>query len=161
MVAAIAGQAVEVDPISIRVEQISGNASNRFKHSQSKALKVHISNGSAADVPGLRVKYFYFGRSLKGGEISILKQGESKANVASHDSITVEVPDIESAYTEEHGKRVGGKGGRGAPRPQKHVRYKDVEATGTKLIGYGVQVFFANKLVAESFSEPGLKSNVK
>jgi hypothetical protein len=157
---------VEVDPISVRVEQTSGNASNRFKHSQSKALKVHISNGSTADASSLRVKYFYFGRSVKDAEARILKQGESKANVPSHATVTVATPEIESVYTEEHGQRVDGKGGRGAPSrnfsgQQKDVRYKTVEATGTKLTGYGVQVFSGDRLVAETFSEPNLKSNLK
>jgi hypothetical protein len=166
LLTAISVYGVEVDPISVRVEQTSGNASNRFKHSQSKALKVYISNASTTDTPGLRVKYYYFGRSVKDGETSVLKQGESKADVRSHGTAVVEIPEFETPYSEEHGKRVDGKGGRGAPRgsfsgTQKNVRYKKVEATGTKLTGYGVQVYSGNQLVAEAFSEPSLKAFVK
>jgi len=164
-VALLAGQinASEVSPITVRVEQISGNGSdNRFKHSQSKALKVHISNASAADAAGLRIKYYYFGKSLKEEEPSVLKQGEQKATILSLSTTTVETPEFETTYTEEHGKRVGGKGGPGGKGSKggrrKNVRYKEVEASGTKLTGYGVKVFSGGQLVAEAYSEPGYKA---
>jgi hypothetical protein len=162
LLATLPGFGVEVDPISVRVEQISGNASNRFKHSQSKALKIYVSNAATADAPDLKVKYYYFGRSLKSGEVSLLKQGESKTRVSSHATVTVETPEIEATYTDDHGKRVDprARGLKLGNAPLKDARFK-VEAEGTKLIGYGVMVYAGNKLVAETFSEPGLKANVK
>lgn len=150
---------LEVSPISVRVEAISGNRSDRFKHTQSKALKVHLSNASTADAMGLKVKYFYFGKRVNEGETTVLEKGERKANVSAHATVVVEAPEIEMVYTEEHGKRTDGKGRRGGR--QKNVRYKTVEAAGTKVIGYGVQVFSGNQIVAESFSEPGLKALVQ
>jgi hypothetical protein len=163
---AVPVQGVEVSPITVRVEQTSGNASSGFRHTQRKALKVYVSNTATSDSPGLRVKFFYFGKSLKAGDTTILQQGERKADVKTHATVTVETPEIESVYTEEHGQPVDRKGGRGAPRGnylghQKIVRYKTVEATGRKVTGYGVQVFSGNLLVAEAFSEPSLKALVK
>jgi hypothetical protein len=160
-------QGAEVSPITVRVEQASGNASsNRFKHTQSKALKAYVSNAATTDSPGLRVKYFYFAKSFKTGETTILRQGEQKVDLKGHATVTVEAPEVESVYTEEHGQRFDGKGGRGAilgnnPARQKNVRYKAVEATGTKVTGYGVQVFSGNQVVAEIFSEPSLKALIK
>jgi hypothetical protein len=164
--AALPVHGVDVSPISVRVEQTSGNSSNRAKHTQSKALKAYISNAATKDSPGLRVKYFYFGKSLKTGEISIIRQGEEKVDVKGNGTATVEAPEVEAVYNEEHGKRVDGKGGRGAPSGnvsgnQNNVRYKKVEAGGTKLTGYGVQVYSGNQVVAETFSEPSLKVLVK
>jgi hypothetical protein len=166
-VVAIPVQGAEVSPITVRVEQASGNASsNRFKHTQSKALKAYVSNAATTDSPGLRVKYLYFAKSFKTGETTILRQGEQKVDLRGHATVTVEAPEIEAVYTEEHGERAGGQGERGANRGnnagrQKNVRYQTVEATGTKVIGYGVQVFSGNSLVAETFSEPSLKALVK
>lgn len=150
---------LEVSPISVRVEAISGNQSNRFKHSQSKALKVHLSNASTADAMGLTLRYFYFGKRVNEGETAVLEKGERKANIPAHATVVVEAPEIEMAYTEEHGKRTDGKGGRVGR--QKNVRYKTVEATGTKVTGYGVQVFSGKQIVAESFSEPGFKALIR
>jgi hypothetical protein len=140
------------------VEAISGNQSDRFKHTQSKALKVHVSNASTADAMGLTVRYFYFGKTVNEGETAVLEKGERKANVLAHATVVVEAPEIEMVYTEEHGKRTDGKGGPGAPRGnfsgrQKNARYRTVEATGTKVTGYGVQVLSGSQIVAESFSE--------
>jgi hypothetical protein len=166
LVVAIPVQGVEVSPITVRVEQASGNASSRFKHTQSKALKAYVSNAATTDSPGLRVKYFYFAKSFKTGETTILRQGEQKVDLKGHATVTIEAPEIETVYTEEHGERAEGKGGRGAFRGnyagrQKNVRYKEVEATGTKVTGYGVQVFSGNLVVAETFSEPSLKALAK
>lgn len=148
----------EVSPIRLRVEQVSKDQHTAFTHKQAKSLKVELSNSSAQDVNGLKVKYAYFARSVKTNDVAEVRQGEMSAAVKAHGSVTVEVPGVSVAYTEEHveGNPFANRGQSGKNRGAAHV--KTVAASGQRFVGYRVQIFSAGAPVAEYSSEPSLKA---
>jgi hypothetical protein len=159
-------RAAQRSSITIRVEQVTGNESDKSRHTQKRSLRVYVANGGTADASGLVVKYFHFGRDLKDRDASVVDKGEKGVSVKSHATEVVETPAATSVYTEEHGQREGGrkndnaKSNRGN-RSGQNVRYKKVEASGTKLTGYAVQVYSGTSLVAEYYSEPSLKEKLR
>jgi hypothetical protein len=160
--AAIAAGA-EVSPIRLRVEQVASNQSEKFKHAQKLSLKLFLSNSGSADVGGLKVKYVFFGRKQEDQDISVVQRGERKASVEALATTTLETESANATYTEEHGERVNKGGGPNGNKQRKsgNVRFKTVEATGTKITGYGVQVFADGKMIAEAYSAPSLKERMK
>ena len=144
----------EVSPISIRVEQTTGVDREKFKKTQEKALKIFVTNGSAADINNLTVKYFFFGHSVKDHEAEILEKGERTASVKARMTETVETPVVKASSTEAHSEA---KKGKGQNAKKGNQAGKKVAATGEKLTGYGVQVFESGKLLADYFSEPSLR----
>ena len=139
----------EVSPISIRVEQVTGVDREKFKKTQEKSLKIFVSNGSAADMNNLTVKYYFFGHDVRDHEAEILEKGERTASVKARAMEIVETPAAKASATEAHSVKGKGKGGG-----------KKVAASGEKLTGYGVRVFSGEKMLAEYFSEPSLKGKL-
>lgn len=136
----------QVSPISIRVEPVSNTDNDKFKKSQTKTLKIHISNRSDQDRAGLRVKYWFFGKDVKDRDLAVLKEGETKTDLKARATEMVESARAEAIAVEAHG---GGKG------------KKKVEASGDKFVGYGVQILEGDKLLAEYFSQPSLKASAR
>lgn len=161
LVANRAACGVEVSAITVRVEQFAKGDHDKFAHTQEKSLKVFLTNGSDRDFEGLRVKYFFFARDLKGGDLTLYERGERSANVAAHATMMIETPAATTRYTEEHaqGNPFGGKGKRsgGGGKAQKT---KVIEASGQRIVGHAVQVFTGGKLVGEVYSEPSLKAKI-
>ena len=151
----------EVSPISIRVEQTTGVDRSKFTKTQEKALKIFVTNGSAADINNLSVKYYFFGHNVKDHEAEILDKGERTASVKAHMTATVETPPAKATATEAH--VVAGRGGvkSSNKKGSGFNNGKKVAASGEKLTGYGVQVFEGGKLVADYFSEPSLREKVR
>jgi hypothetical protein len=153
----------QVSPIRLRVEQVASNESDKHKHSQKFSLKIFLSNSSSEDFDRLQIKYAYFGRDVDSQDLSIFERGERQARIAALGSTVVETTPTKANYTEEHGERVG-KARRNAPgvrRGKGAVRFKTVEATGTRIAGYGVKVFSGGKLLAEAYSAPSLQELMK
>ena len=155
-----AASALEVSPISVRVEQVAKADHDKFAHTQEKSLKVFLTNGSDRDYAGLRVKYFFFARDLKDGELSLYEKGEQKTNVEAHATVVVETPATTARYTEEHtqGNPFGGKGKKGAGGKGKKA--KTIPARGQRVVGHAVQIFTGGKLIGEVYSEPSLKTKI-
>lgn len=145
---ACAAARAEISPISIRVEQVAGHSAGKVEHEQKRSLKVHLTNGSAADLAGLKVKYFYFGKDVKTGDVSIVDKGERGADVKAHRTELVETPTFTAKFTDDHSEKSG------------KSTYKKIEGEGTKLVGHAVQVFSGDKLLAEFFSEASLKAKL-
>lgn len=150
----------EVGPVSLRVEQISKNDPGKFTTKQEKSLKIFLANSSVDDLAKLNVKYWFFGRRVKADESSVVNKGAMPAAVKAHGSTIVETPIARATFTEEHFTEV-----RAGGKNQNHKNAgmslgKKVPASGEKLTGFGVQVFEGEKLLAESFSEPGLREKV-
>ncbi len=135
----------EVSPISIRVEQAGDSDNGKFKKTQTKTLKIHITNSSAQDRTALRVKYWFFGKDVKDRDLAVLKQGEAKTDIKARATEMVESARVETVAVEAHTDK--GK--------------KKVGASGDKFAGYGVQVLEGDKLMAEFFSSPSLKASAK
>jgi hypothetical protein len=156
--------AAEVSPISVRVEQVASNDSDKFKHSQKVYLKVFLTNAGSSDAKGLSVKYAFFGRDQETQEFAVVERGERNADVDGLRTAVVETAAAESKYAEEHGERISKRGDKNPFNNRKkgqNARYKTVEATGTKIVAYGVQVFSGGKLVAEAYSAPSVKEKMK
>lgn len=145
----------QMSPVTIRVDQVTSSETDRkkFEKTQKRSLRIYVTNGSAQDMSGLKVKYYYFGKEMKDHDSMILEQGEKGADVKSHKTETVETPAVTATSTEEH---FTGGGGNGKGRSTG----KKVEASGKKITGHGVQVIDNGKVIAEMFTEPGLKSLV-
>lgn len=136
----------QVSPISIRVEPVSSTDNEKFKKSQTRTLKIHITNNSSQDRNGLRVKYWFFGKDVKDRDLAVLREGETKVDIKARATEMVESARAEATSVEAHG---GGKG------------KKKVEASGSKFVGHGVQVLEGDKLAAEFFSQPSLKESAR
>lgn len=148
----------QVSPVRMRVEQV--NSTDRDKHTtqQKRSLKVHLSNGSGQDQMGLKLKYYYFAKNVKDRDVIIKESGEKGADVKARSTEIVETPVVKTSFTDDHfeGGNNNNRGGRGGFRGGKKV-----EASGDKMVGYGVQLYSAdNKLLAEQFSAPSLKAQV-
>jgi hypothetical protein len=89
----------------------------------------------------LRAKYVFFGRGVaKGGDVVKIDEGEKAVTVAPQKTELVESAVASTSYEEEHSSGSSkGKAG------------KKVEASGTKFIGYGVQLFKGETMVAEYY----------
>ncbi|MEQ1861516.1 MAG: hypothetical protein ABMA13_16465 [Chthoniobacteraceae bacterium] len=146
----------QVSPVSVRVEQVAGHSASKGAHEQKRSLKVFTTNNSATDFSGLKVKYFYFGKDVKTGDVSVIEKGERGADVKARTTDMTETPAVTTKYTDDRSEKSGGKGGN-----NKGGSYKKVEGTGNKIIGHGVQVFAGDKLLAEFFSEPSLKAKAR
>jgi hypothetical protein len=109
------------------------------------------------------VKYVFFGREQDDQEISVVDRGERKTRVGALDTTVLETESASASYTEEHGEQVNKGGGPNGTKQRKtgNVRFKTVEASGTKITGYGVQVFADGKMIAEAYSAPSLKERMK
>ncbi len=147
-------RAADTSLISVRVEQVSDDKRTHFDESQKKSLKVYVTNGGAQDA-SVKVKYYIFAKDIKGKDTIVFKDGELPATVKSHATETVLTPEVVAKSVEQHrqGNTLGGNG-RFA-----HAG-KEVQASGDKIVGYGVQVRQDGKVVADYFSEPSLKTNV-
>lgn len=137
--------------ITVHVEQSNKTEpkqGDRFTATQSHSLKLTVSNTSP-DPANIKAKYTYFGRDMKDHSIVSINQGEQAATVNSGTSATVEIPAASSTYSEEH-YAIGARGKAG----------KKIDAVGAKFIGYAVQIFEGEKLVAEDYDPPSLKDEV-
>ncbi len=142
----------EVSPVSVRVEQVSNDKRTRYDETQKKTLQIILSNGSAQE-QAVKVKYYYFAKDVKEHAVTVFKDGEKTATIKPHGTETVTADPADAKSSEKH-KEGNGKGGKGGNNG------KEVEASGQRIVGYGVQVFIGDKLATEYFSEPSLKSNV-
>lgn len=134
---------------------------------QDKALKVTIRNVGSKAEAGTTVRYWMMGRDMKTMKPTVLGGGESSVNLTPNGTETVISEPVKSTFTTRQvfvaspaagGKAgaakppAGGAGGAGGGKP--------AEASGVKIIGYGVQVIKDGKVVSESFTEPSFKTVV-
>jgi hypothetical protein len=137
--------------ITVHVEQSNKTEpkqGDRFTATQSHSLKLTVSNTSG-DPANLKAKYTFFGRDLKDHKIVAINDGEATATVSPATTATMEIPPATSTYTEEH-LEIGPKGKAG----------RKIAASGAKFVGYAVQIFEGEKLVAESYDPMSLKDEV-
>ena len=129
--------------VSIRVEQPSKSTSEKDKKTVERSLKIFVSNNSNAPLE-LKVKYIMFGHDAASKDIKALDEGERAASVKSRATETVETAATTAVTTE--GKF-------------DNKTHKTTPPTGEKFLGYGVQVFNGEQLVAESYDPSSLKES--
>ena len=157
-----------VSPIHMTIDQHSDTKRPKAKPGhpsmsnleQHRSLTIKLFNNSGEPFDHLVVKYFFLGHDLKDHKITVLQQGQRKSALAPRGGDTVDSEEVTNVYTEAHseianskghGKSNGGKSGKSA---------KKVPASGRKVIGYAVQVFNGNQIVAESYDNPSYKEIV-
>jgi hypothetical protein len=115
--------------------------------SQEKALRITVK--SSKPESGATVRYWFVGRDMKTNKVALLDGGESPANLkGTADEIivtkAVKVAKPKPPAAAKPGAKPGATATPGGP-------------DSTKLAGYGVQVIKENAVIAEFFSEPGVK----
>ena len=152
-------------PVRLDVRVASGDSHERIRgstaseHNQKKQLEIAVSSVSRPAPAGLSVKWYFFGRDEKSDRVSVLRSGETKLDLAAG-AQTVKSDELKNDYTPEHSVVSRGRGGNGGGRSGGRASVKKVAGEGDRLIGYGVQVLQAGKVVAETFDPPSLKQDV-
>jgi len=150
----------DMSAISIRVDPSSKSEPgkpDRYVITQTHSLKVYVTNASK-DAAEVKVKSILFGRDLKDHNIDKINEAEKEAQVKPLATETVEIPAATSTYTEEHYEMAAGAAGKA---PGKNAKPgKKVEASGSRFVGYAVQVYQGEKLVAETYEPASMKDEV-
>jgi len=142
----------QVSPVSVRVEQVASSEAEKFSHTQKRSLKISVIN-AAADEKTLKVKFYFFGKDTGENDLLLLEKGERVVSVPARETVVVETPTFSRRSIEEHyATKSGGQGGARLG--------KKVEASGQRIVGHGVQIVEAGKVVAEYFSQPEFKAKV-
>ncbi|RFC42620.1 MAG: hypothetical protein DVB28_001825 [Verrucomicrobia bacterium] len=132
---------------------------------QEKALSISLHNASSKMETGLLVRYWLIGRDMKTMKNSLLDGGEVTTDIKPNLIAVVTSAPIKSTYTQKQifippaaAAAKPGMGGGAKPPAAGAAPTKPVEASGTKIAGYGVQVINKEgKVIAESFLESDYK----
>ncbi len=151
LIAAVSPAQAQVSPFRVRVEQVNKSDNEKFNKTQTRSLKIFVSN-SSKEAAELIAKYVFFGREIKGNEVVKIDEGEKAVSVKPLGTEMVETGSATTKMEEAHSASTGkGKGGGGNSSGKGNSPGKKVEASGHKFVGYGVQVYQGDKLVAESY----------
>jgi hypothetical protein len=126
--------------VRVRVEAVNKSETEKDKKTQKRSLKVFVSN-SSKEALELKVKYVIFGRQLaERKEFVTVDEGQLPASVAPMETKQVDTLPATSTSVEEH-----------------YEKTKKVEASGNKIVGYGVQILQGETVVAEAYDPPSMK----
>jgi hypothetical protein len=114
---------------------------------QDKQLEITMANGTPTEYKGLTVKYYVFAKDLTSKEVSIPKLGKQNVDLPGLGSVKVKSATVVTTYSEQYSKKSQGE-------------IEFVPEKGQKYIGYGVQLFSGDTLLAETFEPPDLKSKL-
>ena len=138
----------EISPFRVRVEQVAKSESEKTTKTQKRSLKIFVSNASKEPAE-LTAKYYFFGCDAKGKDVVKLDEGAKPVSSKPLGTEMVESGIVTAVFEEER-----------ADGYTKGKPGKKVEATGTKILGYAVQVFQGEKMVAESYDPPSMKEQI-
>lgn len=116
---------------------------------QEKSLKITVK--SSKPESGTVVRYWFVGRDMKSNKVALLDGGEAPANLkgSADEIITTKAVKVSSKPKSAFAAKPGAK----PAAPAGGAAAND----SIKLAGYGVQVIKENAVIAEYFSEPGVK----
>jgi hypothetical protein len=129
----------EPSPVTVRVEQVNTHDATKYKKTERRALNVFVANASQEALE-LKMKYVIFGRDVKSHEVVTVGQGEHPLSLKPLGSEKIETSSAAAVSEEEHKEKT-----------------KMIEASGSKIIGQGVQILRGDQVVAEAFDPPGIK----
>jgi hypothetical protein len=148
MIGFVSNASAQVSPFRVRVEQVAKSETEKYTKTQKRSLKIFVSN-SSKEASELTAKYYFFGREAKGNDVVKLDEGAKPVSSKPLSTEMVESGTVTSVFEEEHASSYSkGKAG------------KKTEATGTKILGFAVQVFQGDKMVAESYDPPSMKEQI-
>lgn len=134
----------ETVPVALRVEQNVRSELGKvvpFTRTQHRGLNVFVSNNSP-EVRNLNVKYVIFGRDAVHHDIITISGGESPVTVKPAASEKVAITVATATEVRAH---------------YDIKTKKKVESSGASIVGHGVQLLDAGKVIAETFDPPSLK----
>jgi hypothetical protein len=140
-----------VGPLQVTVDQVSKTeAKGKTQHdkTQTRLLKIRITNNSGEVFDGLTVKYWFVGHGETEHHLKALKDGSMTASIAAHGEQVVESETVKSHYVEQHSE-VSGR------------RAKNVAASGEKIVGYAVRVMKDGNVLGETYSDSSYKDLIK
>lgn len=120
--------------------------------SQEKALKITVK--SSKPESGTVVRYWFVGRDMKSNKVALLDGGEAPASLkgSTDEIIVTKAVKVSSKPKSAFAAKPGAKPGAAPAAPAGGAANDSI-----KLAGYGVQVIKENAVIAEYFSEPGVK----
>lgn len=131
-----------LSPVNIRVEQQSQSDNEPDKKSAKRKLKITLSSSVQEELI-LKVKWALLGRDVSTKEVTVVEEGEMLSTIKPRGTDVQESRFSKPlVYTEAKVE----------PKTNKRTA-----ASGSKFVGYGVQVFRGEVKVAEAFDPMGLK----
>jgi hypothetical protein len=149
-------------PILLRVKATGGDSHDDIKnstasvHHQRKELTATITNLSREEQKGLTIKWYAIGREMKGNRVVIFSNASNSMTLGPAKAGT-DIFKAATTYTPDHSV-VSSSRSRTSGKTRTSV--KKVSGTGTKMLGWGVQVIRDAKVVAEEFQPPGQKASL-
>jgi hypothetical protein len=122
---------------------------------QSRTLKIEVSNLGREDVAATKVKWMIFGHTMKDHKLVELKNGESTVMVPARDKVELSSAEAKVTGTREHTVS-----SRKRSRGKTRTTSKKVQASGEEYFGYAVEVYVSGKLVASEYSQPSLEKEL-
>ena len=144
----------EISPFRVRVEQVAKSEMEKFTKTQKRSLKIFVSSASKEPAE-VTAKYYIFGREIQKNDIVKLDEGAKPVSLKPLSTEMVESAVVTSVSEEPHAN-ISSKG----KGPSKRTTASKVEAGGTKIVGFAVQVFQGEKMVAESYDPPSMKEEI-
>lgn len=117
---------------------------------QRKVLDIML-NGRTREVESRLIRWTIYGRNLRTNNTTPIESGEIKLALDGAGRQRVESKRVSTTFTPEHSV-VSNSRGRGRTYP----KAKRVEATGSKYIGYRVQVFDGGRVVGDASDPVGI-----
>jgi hypothetical protein len=136
----------EPSAVSIRVEQANKSdmgAKDPHTRKHTRTLNIFVANNSTEQLQ-LKVKHVIFGRDMIHHDLMTAGEGEKMVTVKPHSSEQVETPAAITTAVEQH---------------YDAKAKKKIPPSGATIIGAGVQVMHADKLVAEWYDPMSLKES--
>jgi hypothetical protein len=141
----------QVSPFRLRVEQVSKSDNDKHTKKQERSLKIFASN-SSKEAAELTAKYVFFGKQANDREVVKIDEGEKAISVGPLATAMVETGAATATFQEEHSASSGKGKGKGKSAPKKKV-----EASGSKITGFGVQLYKGETMIAEYYDPPSCK----
>lgn len=152
------GGSVRLDVVQ-NVKTNSGGANGTT--TQSRTLVITLNNTSKTPMDNLTLKYWFFDRDMKGGNLGVHKAGEGKVSLVPVGKQVFTTDIVTGTYTAQHSEVSNNNNVRGQNGQQINVpSIKRVEASGKKIVAHAVRVFDGEKMVAEYYSEYSLKQKM-
>jgi len=141
----------DTSAILLRVEQNNTsdmNPKDRTTKTQKHSLRIYLTN-SSPNPADLSAKYTYFGRDMVSHDVVVINSGAQAVSIKPEGEASADIPPATSTYTMEH-YQVGARGAKAIK----------VEASGSRFVGYAVQVYAGSTMVAEAYEPASLKDEV-
>lgn len=145
----------EASPFRLRVEQVTKAEVEKFTKKQTRSLKIFVSNSSKTPAE-LTAKYVFFGRNTKEKEVVKIDEGSRPVSVGPLATAMVESGVATATSEEPHSSSSYAKGGK-STAGSKGGSPSKVEASGAKIIGFGVQIYQGETMIAEYYDPPSGK----